>query len=390
MKEFFNFLRRWKYDFLIAMLYFITVGFMIKYCTLQTLDIKVHNFLLRDYLQEGFFPWPPGYYSILYIVDFIIRIKHPFVVSSFIVLTFFLWWKYKLVNIWISNSGGLKQGYVAFLSISFLFLSPIYIPAIDGPFWYLGKFTQTIWHNSTLIASFPFSILLVKQTFTWFESKKEKDLLYMLALGLGIILIKPSFMFCFIPALPIFTLFRERKLSKTVFISLGLSFSFFLLLLLEKELIYTWDPMIPKLYSSEEQSQVILNPFRLFLHYSTEPVFDFFSSFPLTLVFLFLWRKKAFDSQFFNFSLLLLIFALAVYFLFAETGFRELHGNFYWQIPIALFLHNLSIVLIVVQEFLANNKKVNIKIILISAVYLVQVLLGINYWLRLFYGYTLS
>lgn len=390
MKELFSFIKNYKYDFLIVILYFFTLGFMIKYCTLQTLDIKVHNFLLIDYLQQGYFPVPPGYYAILYAVDLIIRVKHPFVVSSFIVLTFFLWWKYKLVYSWISNSGGLKQEYVVFLSISFLFLSPIYIPSIDGPFWYLGKFTQTIWHNSTLIAAFPFSLLLVMHTLTWYKSKSQKDLLYMLGFGIVIILIKPSFLFCFIPAFPIFTLLRDRRLSKTVFLSLGLSFVFFLLLLLEKELIYTLDPMIPTLYSSEEQSQVILNPFRLFLHYSTEPVFDFISSFPLTLAILFLWGKKAFDSQFFNFSLLLLFFALAVYFLFAETGYRELHGNFYWQIPIALFLHNLSILLIVVQEFILNNKKVNSKIILMIAVYLVQVLLGINYWLRLFYGYTLS
>lgn len=387
---FFDFIRKFKYDFLIAILYFFTVGFMIKYCTLQTLDIKVHNFLLIDYLKAGFFPLPPGYYAILYVVDLIIRVKHPFVVSSFIVLTFFLWWKYKMVHSWISNSVGLKQESVVFLSISFLFLSPIYIPMIDGPFWYLGKFTQTIWHNSTLIASFPFSILLVKQTFTWYDTRKQKDFLYLLGIGIVILLIKPSFLFCFIPAFPIFILLLDRRLSKAVFLSLGLSSTFFLLLLLEKELIYAWDPMIPRLYSNEEQSQVIFNPFRLFLHYSTEPFFDFISSFPLTLVFFFLWGKRAFDSQFFNFSLLLLLFALAVYFLFAETGFRELHGNFYWQIPIALFLHNLSILLFVVQEFLAKNKKVNNKIILIGAVYLVQVLLGINYWLRLFYGYTLS
>jgi len=390
MKEFFNFLRRCKYDFLIAILYFFTLGFMIKNYSVQTFDIKIHNLILLDYLQAGFFPVPPGYYAIIFLVDMLIRFRYPFVVSSLIVLTFFLWWKYKLVNTWISNSGGLKQQYVAFLSISFLFLSPIYIPAIDGPFWYLGKFTQTIWHNSTLIAAFPFSILLVKQTLTWYESKSQKDFLYMLGFGIVIILIKPSFLFCFIPAFPVFTFLRDRRFSKTLFLSLGLSSVFFLFLLIEKELIYAWDPMIPILYSEEEQSQVILNPFRLFLHYSTEPVFDFISSFPLTIGFLFLWRKRAFESQFFNFSLLLVFFALAVYFLLAETGFRELHGNFYWQIPIALFLLNLSIVLVVVQEFLSNRGKVNKKIILMSAVYLVQVLLGINYWLRLFYGYTLS
>ncbi|WP_139316616.1 hypothetical protein [Algoriphagus marinus] len=271
-----------------------------------------------------------------------------------------------------------------------MFLSPIFIPAIDGPFWYLGKFTQTIWHNSTLIASFPFCILLFKKTFDWFESQKTSDYYALIALSFLILLIKPSFLFCYVPALPIYSFWKERVFSTEVRNSLFLSLGIFFLILIEKFLIFSWDPMIEELYTEGEISQVVINPFYVWLSLSEQPFFDFVSSIPLILMYLILWRKKAFESQYFTFSLLLLFFAFFIYAVFAESGYRELHANFYWQIPVALFLTHLSILIAVAKSYFKSPGKVSIQIKVMIFIYLIQVGFGLAYWLRIFTGLTLS
>ena len=376
-------------DLLVVGLHLSTLLFLIKNYSL--LDIKVHNQLLGEYLAAGSFPIPPGYYFLIFLVDLVIRVKYAFVASSAIVLTFFQWWKYRLVFSSIQQEGlGLKTPAVFLLAFSFLFLGPIYLPMIDGRFWYLGKFTQTIWHNSTLICVFPFCILLVWKTFDWFRSGKLKDLGLMFLLGFIIILIKPSFLFCYIPALPLFIFIRDRELSKGLIQSLALVSALFAMLMVEKYLIFTWDPVLDSLYTPEEKSQMVVDPLRIWLHLSQEPIFDFVSSFPLLIGFLILRRKKAFESPLFGFSLLLLFFAVLVYLLFAETGFREFHANFYWQIPIALFLCHLSILQSVVKQFLVEGKKMKGRYILIFSLYIIQAASGIGYWLRIFTGSTLS
>jgi hypothetical protein len=389
MRASFNLKQTWFFHLFVIGLYGFTVFFLIKHVQ-AIVDIKVHNLYLIDYLDLGYFPIPPGYYFLIYILDFVFYYKYPFVVSSFLVITFFLWWKYYLLYLWVVKELPFRPIIVFSISFTFLFLSPIFIPAIDGDFWYLGKLTQTIWHNSTLIASFPFCILLFKKTFDWFEKKKSADFYYLIALSITILLIKPSFLFCYVPALPIYAFLKEKKLSHPFWHSFKLSLVVLVLILLEKFLIFSWDPMIPEIYSSAERSEVVINPFFVWLHFSDQPIFDFLSSIPLILIYLILWGKKAFESQYFTLSFLLFFFALFIYAVFAESGFRELHGNFYWQIPIALFLTHLSIVFAVGKSYFDNTGKPTIKMIVLSVIYLIQFGFGLAYWFRLFIGLTLS
>lgn len=375
------------FDLIIVSIYFTTLYvFLTKF---EGSDIKGHNYLLTTYLGSGYFPIPPLYYWLVYLIDMVIRVKYDFVASSVIVVTFFQWWKYKLVYISFERQKlGFKRITIFLLTLSFLFLSPIFIPAIDGDIWYLGKFTQTIWHSSTLIVSFPFSILLVWKTLEWQNSQKRIDLWIMFLLSVLLILTKPSFLFCYIPALPVFIYLQNYKFSRQVGKAVGFGIVLFALLLVEKHLIFTWDPGLDILYSENEKSQVIFSPMKIWLYLTGEPIFDFISSFPLLIVVLTIWKRKLFDSPLFKFSFLLLLFALLVFFLLAESGLREFHANFYWQIPIALFLCNLSIIHFVLAQFCENNKILNIKFITVAVIYCLQTILGIVFWLRILIDFT--
>ena len=383
----YKFRGKWIFDAVIISIYFLTVFILIT--RFEEIDIKGHNRLLIAYLEAGYFPIPPGYYFLIYVFDLLIRIKYEFVASSAIVLTFFFWWKYRLVlSAFRQNIPSITPGFNFIVTLSFLFLSPIYFPLIDGEFWYLGKFTPTIWHSSTLVCVFPFCILLTLRTLKWVEKGEWVGLIILFLYGLVILLIKPNFIFCYIPALPLFVYFKELKFSKKFWGSVSLSLLLFLIILVEKYLIFTWDPVQDILYIQEEKSQVVINPFKVWFKLSREPIFDFVSSFPLLMVFLAFWNRKAFKSPMFTFSLVLLFFALLVFFLMAETGFREFHGNFYWQIPIALFLCNLSIVYTVLNEFFAKKKQMNVKYMVMICIYSLQALLGLAFWFRMLTSFT--
>ena len=105
--------------------------------------------------------------------------------------------------------------------------------------------------------------------------------------------------------------------------------------------------------------------------------------------------NKSFYSQinrarFFSFSIWTLLLAILIYFLFAETGYREYHGNFYWQIPVALYLHNLSMLLIVLKEYQEKNEKSPFRFKIFASIFSIQVVFGFAYWLRIFFERIIS
>ena len=389
MKHFISLSNYWV-DFVLITVFFGTFYYMFR--EIPHIDLKDHLSLLQDYLDNNYFPIPPGYYGLIYALDLIIRVKYPFVASAVILLTFLMYFKYRATLDWIRTyfRNDYSSSFIFAISISLLFLSPIYVPFIDKDYWYLGKFTPTIWHNSTLICVFPFCILLVKKTLEWLKENDKKRMLLMFFYAFIILLIKPSFLFCFIPAFPIYALLVTRRINKEVIIASSFSLVIFAFILLEKFLIFTWDPMINILYEDEQRSQIVLWPLHVWLKFAREPIFDFLSSFPLLIGYLFFWRKSAFQSSFFNFSLCLLSFAVLIYFILGETGFREYHGNFYWQIPIALYLNNLSILMVALKKYLNDNRKMDLALCTVSTVFIIQFLLGLGYWARIFVFGNLS
>lgn len=366
-----NYKKERLFDLIIVSIYFTTVFVFLT--QFEGSDIKGHNYLLSTYLGSGYFPIPPLYYLLVYLIDMLVRVKYDFVVSSMIVISFFQWWKYRLVYLSFGQANLVfSPNIIFFLTLSFLFLSPIYIPAIDGDLWYLGKFTQTIWHSSTLICSFPFSILLVWKTLEWKKSHKGTDLCIILLLSGLLILVKPSFLFCYVPALPVFIYLQDYRFSRQVGEATVLGIVLFSLLMVEKYLIFTWDPGLDILYAEAEKSEVVVNPMKVWFYLTDEPIFDFFSSFPLLIAVLLIWKGRVFEYPMFKFSLILLFFALIVFFLFAETGFREFHANFYWQIPIALFLCNLSVIHFLLAKFCEEKKILNRKFFYVLVIYCLQ------------------
>lgn len=360
-----------------------TLYFLIKFIP-YGVDIKIHNFYLMEYLEKGHFPIPPGYYTLIYLVDLVFRLEHPFVLSSFVVLSFFLLWKFRIIRNWISHKQGISRFYACLLALGLMFFGPWIAPWEEQSFWYFGKFTPTIWHNSTLIASLPFSLLLYRETLLWWEKESQISIWKILLFGLVIALIKPSFLFCYVPLFPLFT-WKIKGLSSAAFkLALGISFLFLAAISLEKYLIYYWDPMIVEEYAFADQPKIQIRPFKVWLHYAFEPAWDFLSSFMLSISFFILWSKKAFTRPPFSFSFGLLVLSIILFWTLAESGFREWHANFYWQIPIALLIHLWAMLDFVLDWQREKGKKIHWKTKVFLGIFSVHVLFGLAYWGRIF------
>lgn len=371
------------FELLLSGLISFTLYFLIKYIP-YGVDIKIHNFYLVEYLEKGHFPIPPGYYAMIFAVDLLLRFKYPFVLSSILVLTVFLLWKFRILRTWISSTPGLATKYSYLLAFGLMFYGPLVAPWVETDFWYLGKFTPTIWHNSTLIASLPFSLLLFHETLQWWKNETSVSFWKMILFGFLVLLIKPSFLFCFIPLLPMFTGKVKGFRSMEFLFSLGYAVLFLIGIGLEKHLIYAWDPMIVEEYAIAEQPQIQIRPFKIWLHYSFEPLWDFFSSFLLSISFLILWGKSPFSKPAFTFSFALLILSLLIFLTFAESGFREWHANFYWQIPIALLLHIWAMLDFVLDFQRKKGSVIHWKTKLFLLLFGIHVLFGLAYWGRIF------
>lgn len=80
-----------------------------------------------------------------------------------------------------------------------------------------GSLSPNFFHNGTLLLSIPPSLYLLNESILLIKDKKRKGIFRMLISGILIVLIKPSFLFCWIPVMPVFVLITEgagRKFMK--------------------------------------------------------------------------------------------------------------------------------------------------------------------------------
>jgi len=240
------------------------------------------------------------------------------------------------------NVGFYKKGVIIISSICF------FIYAIPDPFlflmhkrMYLGKFVPTVWHNSTSILLFPFVLLLFWRQLKIIIDKHKINFKNSLIISLLVIinvLIKPSFIFVFIPVTFILVLkkyFNKEFNFKEFFISIIPLIIGLILILIMSSLTYFFQ------YGSfqEESSSIGIKFFyvyRLFYPLWYLPVALFFSlGLPIMSI---VFYPSILKFKPFGYSFLLVVFSLLISFIFVENGPRLSHGNFIWQNVFTLFL----------------------------------------------------
>jgi hypothetical protein len=332
-----------RYDVFFLTLYTLissAVFFYILYNQIPS-DIGAHTQILISFLEMGSFPTPPLYYSLVYGLHFIMPYKEGFGLAAWAVLTAAAFLKYLWSLQYLKTYClGVKNRYLNPFAFGLMFFAPLTLFAYEGEYWYLGKFTSLIWHNSTSLLSLPFCILLFYFAVQYLESRRQEILWKILTVSIIIVMIKPSFIFAFLPAFPLSILLLDRKWSVDLSKSLALGVPLVVLIIVEKILIYNVLPLEGHL----EQgliSGVGIQPFMILLHYSESLSWDVVSSFFFPFVFILFKYKQLFKDPHFLFSSILVLGAVAIYFTVVETGSRMMDGNFYWQVILTLFVSYL-------------------------------------------------
>src|SRR5690606_3627035 len=141
-------------------------------------DLHAHIQILLDFVEAGSFPTPPGYYTLVYLLHFVMPYNEGYALAAVVVLTAAGFFKYCISYNYLSTyAPDLAKGRIGFFTWALMFFAPLTLFGLEGEFWYLGKFTPLIWHNSTSLLSFPFCILLFYYSIQYLERRKNAFLI---------------------------------------------------------------------------------------------------------------------------------------------------------------------------------------------------------------------
>lgn len=358
-------------------------------------DLHAHIQILLNFVDVGSIPTPPGYYTLVYLLHFVMPYNEGYALAAVVVLTAAGFFKYGVSYKYLLTYGpGLSGGRLGFFAWAVMFFAPLTLFGLEGEFWYLGKFTPLIWHNSTSLLSYPFCILLFYYSVRYLEKRENTLLTRIFIAATIIVLIKPSFVFAFLPAFPMSILIIDRKWSPEVSKSLILSIPILALILLEKILIYNVNPIDSHLETGVLNG-IGIRPFYLWLYYSESLSWDVVSSFLFPFFFILFYFKKLIKDPHVVFAGLLIVVALLIFFNLVETGPRMTDGNFFWQVILTLFIGYL-----VLTKHLLNlcfgagdiggQRRLNYKNILLLFLFFFHVIGGLAYTIRIFTTHAIS
>ncbi|TAE74855.1 MAG: hypothetical protein EAZ85_03750 [Bacteroidetes bacterium] len=326
-------------------------------------DIQGHNLILLKQLDNNSFPIPPLYYFCIYILSGLSTNIVVLNYTSVVFLGFLVAWKYNVTTSYIKKKLLDNQYHQSKLlpflvALVLIFIVPIFINYPNDRM-YLGKLGINIWHNSTTICVMPFVILLYRQSIYFLENKEINTTnIFLIFIFISLnVLIKPSFLFCFLPAFILMNLIQEKKIftKKYIYVVCIVLFSF-LLIFIQYYLIYL-SSHYEVLYAKDTQKGIIFKPFDFFLRYSRNIPLDIFLSLTFPLFFILFFFKEIKNNVEFQYSFLMLLFALMLGFLFVESGKRMTHGNLTWQIPIANYIFYMVNIILFLQIIIKTSRK---------------------------------
>lgn len=348
-------------------------------------DMYAHATIAKNILvgDWSFFSRPFIMYSLSIVLSFFSENTYNILIAICILLAASTAFRYYIslkeiskINVSSNKNKNLKISGWAALSLIFVFVIPVFT-YMKYNFFYIGNFTPTVWHNSTIIFLMPFAVLLFIESCKQIENYSPKRDFIIFSLIFLNIFIKPSFFFVFAVAYPLIMLLINR-VSKKFFRSLIPIILGGILLLLQYWLMYQVND---EDVSGKSGSGISLGFFTL---YSIRIGLRFLPiCLLLSLLFPILYTllnfRKITKDIIYLFSISLVIFSILIYAGVHETGPRFLDGNFYWQIiPCTWILFFVSLVELLkdIREngFILKNK-------FLLTIYSLHVISGIIYLL---------
>lgn len=250
---------------------------------------------------------------------------------------------------------------------------------------YLGRLTPIVWHNSTVILLFPFAILLFGQQVKILKKDTLptiKSLIVITFLILINIIIKPSFIFVFLPVFFIIILsqFNRENLKEIIFKMTPLILGG-LLIIIQYLLIYYFQFGS---FAKDDIHIAIGAPFQVigsWIPYWYIPI-AFILSLALPIYSIIFYREIL-KFKPFLYSIYLSVFGILISAFIIETGSSLSAGNFTWQNVICTYILFLTTLIYLIPELLSPNKKGNKKLFGLKLIFTLHVFSGVLYLLKM-------
>lgn len=290
-------------------------------------DIQDHHYDLQMMLQGKHFVATFGYFLGVYI--FSLGIPHPYalVAGSVILLSLAVGVKYILIKRYLNiDSARMLMLFAVCLLL---------VTSLPGPKNYLiGQFPPNLWHNSTSIFLMPFAIGLFWQGLKYWENPSRKIAISILFLLLINVIIKPSFVFVFVPVFGMMSLWRWH-FNLAFWRIAAVSLLALALIALEYYAIFQWNSFRS---GPQPETGLTIAPFHVWRFHSTNILWSLIASIAFPLSYIVLFPKRILTSFPLQFAWALFAFGLFIFIMIAETGLREYDANFIWQCYISNFL----------------------------------------------------
>lgn len=240
---------------------------------------------------------------------------------------------------------------------------------VDDRHLYLGTGTPNPWHNPTYIFARPFCVLLFLQTVEMFKKRRQsiKDYITLGGLALISMAAKPSFLISFLPVIACFGLYswikKEMTFLEVVKIGLSLLVSFIPFVVIYK-LAFG---------DGESNGSVVFTNGKIWEVWSDNIGFSILKAivFPLFVV---LMNFKNLSKSL-KFALVNYIFSGLIFYYLAESGEREMHGNFIWTYLFGLFF----LFLFAIEQLLFKYEKRKYVLVIGVLLLLAHIGFGIYY-----------
>jgi len=373
------------------LVFFLTILIFYLLIEYSNSDIRAHLKHVVN-INSGISSYPPNflYYLLVNMLSGFTSNFHLLLVSAIIVLASSVTLKYMVTKYIITDYLAIKgivfpQKSTILVSIGLLFFFsiPDYYCITQLEYWYSCRFPPHVWHNSTILLVFPFAILLFWKQYKLMNFKTKnikKELMFLSMLVIINIIIKPSFLFAFIPITGLYILKKYwSKGIKTIFIFLSPSIIGTCLILASYFLIFHFQTGT---MHDEKSSIYISNFFEIFNFWMPNwyiPI-SLIISFIFPILFYLLYSKYIKDSLT-QYTLLIVFFSILISAFIMEDGPRKSHGNFIWQNVIAVYIIELVTTLHFITVYRINSLK-NKKIKLLSFIFLLHSISGIAYLIK--------
>lgn len=243
---------------------------------------------------------------------------------------------------------------------------------------YLGQLPPNLFHNSTEIFLLPLALLLFWLSAQFLRSGENRWLGWMAVVGAINVLAKPSFVFAVLAVFPLMALARFR-FGARLWKAAGVSAVIALFVGLQYLYIYksgaTEEVYRLAGFGGEAQSEVRLDPFNVWSHFSPNIPLSLLASLAFPLVAVAAYPRQIASYDLVRYSAALMAASVVIFSLFTETGVREFQGNFAWQAMVSNYI--LFLVVLIRVWSLESFHRVDARSVAVSVAFAAHVVSGL-------------